>query len=201
MERWLSGLKQRFAKAPYLKRVPGVRIPPSPPPACQAVEDEVSSSFVMSYDDDKGHNGGTQPAPNKVAKHRNLLRRNGVFYFRLPIHSCRPSKGRSFRQQEGNQGVPQNQRSPGSRSSRRNPKSLLGRAIRGRAAQAETVGARIYRRRPKEVATVANFQGGVGPLSDFSCHQAANSGRVGCLCPAPCVRPAWARCKWGESPL
>jgi hypothetical protein len=29
--RWLSGRKQRFAKAPYLKRVPRVRIPPSPP--------------------------------------------------------------------------------------------------------------------------------------------------------------------------
>src|SRR5207253_2970717 len=28
--RWLSGRKQRFAKAPYLKRVPRVRIPPSP---------------------------------------------------------------------------------------------------------------------------------------------------------------------------
>src|SRR2546422_2584333 len=30
--RWLSGRKQRFAKAPYPKRVPRVRIPPSPPP-------------------------------------------------------------------------------------------------------------------------------------------------------------------------
>src|SRR5205809_6031525 len=30
--RWLSGRKQRFAKAPYLKRVPRVRIPPSPRP-------------------------------------------------------------------------------------------------------------------------------------------------------------------------
>src|SRR5437763_15884792 len=29
--RWLSGRKQRFAKAPYLKRVSRVRIPPSPP--------------------------------------------------------------------------------------------------------------------------------------------------------------------------
>src|SRR5438046_2497306 len=29
--RWLSGRKQRFAKAPYPKRVPRVRIPPSPP--------------------------------------------------------------------------------------------------------------------------------------------------------------------------
>src|ERR1044072_2565124 len=29
--RWLSGRKQRFAKAPYSKRVPRVRIPPSPP--------------------------------------------------------------------------------------------------------------------------------------------------------------------------
>src|SRR4051812_12943995 len=28
--RWLSGRKQRFAKAPYSKRVPRVRIPPSP---------------------------------------------------------------------------------------------------------------------------------------------------------------------------
>src|SRR6266404_143153 len=28
--RWLSGRKQRFAKAPYPKRVPRVRIPPSP---------------------------------------------------------------------------------------------------------------------------------------------------------------------------
>src|SRR5207237_4199203 len=28
--RWLSGRKQRFAKAPYPKRVPTVRIPPSP---------------------------------------------------------------------------------------------------------------------------------------------------------------------------
>ena len=28
--RWLSGRKRRFAKALYLKRVPGVRIPPSP---------------------------------------------------------------------------------------------------------------------------------------------------------------------------
>jgi hypothetical protein len=30
--RWLSGRKQRFAKAPYPKRVPRVRIPPSPLP-------------------------------------------------------------------------------------------------------------------------------------------------------------------------
>jgi hypothetical protein len=30
--RWLSGRKQRFAKAPYPKRVPRVRIPPSPFP-------------------------------------------------------------------------------------------------------------------------------------------------------------------------
>src|SRR5204862_6850067 len=30
--RWLSGRKQRFAKAPYSKRVPRVRIPPAPPP-------------------------------------------------------------------------------------------------------------------------------------------------------------------------
>jgi hypothetical protein len=29
--RWLSGRKQRFAKAPYPKRVSRVRIPPSPP--------------------------------------------------------------------------------------------------------------------------------------------------------------------------
>ena len=29
--RWLSGRKRRFAKALYLKRVPRVRIPPSPP--------------------------------------------------------------------------------------------------------------------------------------------------------------------------
>jgi hypothetical protein len=29
--RWLSGRKQRFAKAPYPRRVPRVRIPPSPP--------------------------------------------------------------------------------------------------------------------------------------------------------------------------
>jgi hypothetical protein len=28
--RWLSGRKRRFAKALYLKRVPRVRIPPSP---------------------------------------------------------------------------------------------------------------------------------------------------------------------------
>src|SRR5207248_11378832 len=28
--RWLSGRKQRFAKAPYPKKVPRVRIPPSP---------------------------------------------------------------------------------------------------------------------------------------------------------------------------
>src|SRR6266496_3019837 len=31
--RWLSGRKQRFAKAPYPKRVPRVRIPPSPFPS------------------------------------------------------------------------------------------------------------------------------------------------------------------------
>src|SRR5438094_7301977 len=31
--RWLSGRKQRFAKAPYPKRVPRVRIPPSPRPS------------------------------------------------------------------------------------------------------------------------------------------------------------------------
>src|SRR4029078_4464373 len=28
--RWLSGRKQRFAKAPYPKRLPRVRLPPSP---------------------------------------------------------------------------------------------------------------------------------------------------------------------------
>src|ERR1700737_3683192 len=38
--RWLSGRKRRFAKALYLKRVPRVRIPPSPvfPLEAQAIE-------------------------------------------------------------------------------------------------------------------------------------------------------------------
>src|ERR1700682_377515 len=34
--RWLSGRKQRFAKAPYPKRVPRVRIPPSPDSVCSS---------------------------------------------------------------------------------------------------------------------------------------------------------------------
>src|SRR2546421_43167 len=47
--RWLSGRKQRFAKAPYLKRVPRVRIPPSPPSLHMRQTPRDVSSHVPAY--------------------------------------------------------------------------------------------------------------------------------------------------------
>jgi hypothetical protein len=42
--RWLRGRKQRFAKAPYPKRVPRVRIPPSPR---LVIPSEVEESLII----------------------------------------------------------------------------------------------------------------------------------------------------------
>jgi hypothetical protein len=46
--RWLSGRKQRFAKAPYPKRVPRVRIPPSPPcpPASESLTPATTNALT-----------------------------------------------------------------------------------------------------------------------------------------------------------
>src|SRR5438477_13119071 len=47
--RWLSGRKQRFAKAPYPKRVPRVRIPPSPFRAALAKERITGTDQEAAY--------------------------------------------------------------------------------------------------------------------------------------------------------
>src|SRR6266404_9770653 len=51
--RWLSGRKQRFAKAPYPKRVPRVRIPPSPPAYTRPPTQDVSPGPVHSRNGDE----------------------------------------------------------------------------------------------------------------------------------------------------